>query len=184
MRQFERMGCSAWRASVVVAVVLAGTAEHGEAQSVEMGIKGGFNASTIAWSPTSLGGGFDELERRRSFAGGLVLSIGGPGRVHLRGEILHSSKGFTEIGDSGDRAGLEFDYLEIPVLVGFALPIGSGRVVPELYAGPWLSWETRCNASLESGTGQGLHPSPRANSPPCLVAERIPESDHGLQQSR
>ena len=54
MRQFERMGCSAWRASVVVAVVLAGTAEHGEAQSVEMGIKGGFNASTIAWSPTSL----------------------------------------------------------------------------------------------------------------------------------
>ena len=152
MRRFASSASSAWRANVVVAIVLAGTAVPGDAQSIDVGIKGGFNASTIAWSPTPLGSGLDELERRRSFAGGLVLAIAGPGRFRLRGEILHSSKGYTEIENDGDRLGIAVDYLEIPVLFGFALPVGSHRVVPELYAGPWMSWKTRCNASLEVAT--------------------------------
>ena len=134
--------------------MLAWTAGPVAAQSIELGIKGGLNSSTIAWSPSALGSGPDELKRRKSFSGGLTLVVTGSNGFRLRSEVLYTGKGFAEIQDDGDITNISLNYFEIPVLLGWAFPVGDGGVVPELYAGPWLSFESSCDASLEMATDE------------------------------
>ena len=123
----------------VVAVALQANAAGGQ---VAVGVRGGYNATTIAWTPTPLGGGLDELERRKAFSGGLTVAVEGPGPIRFRAEALYTGKGFSEIEPGGDITRLHLGYLEVPLLVGLIAPT-SQRVRPELYAGPWVSWEPR-----------------------------------------
>ena len=121
-----------------------------DAQQVEIGVRGGFNAATIAWSPSPLGGGPEETERLRSFTGGVTLGFAATERLTLRAELLLTGKGFRELSGDGDITTLDLDYYEVPVLVAWRLASGSG-FSPEIYAGPWISRERSCTASLANG---------------------------------
>ena len=122
---------------------------------MEIGLRGGIKAATIAWSTSPLGDEPAALERRRLFSGGMLVAFNATERLKLRLEVLHSGKGFREVQDDGDITVLDLDYLEIPLLVGLMLGSSSSAVRSEVYAGPWLSWETSCTASVEL-TGQDL----------------------------
>jgi hypothetical protein len=98
------------------------------------GVKAGLNFSNI---------NLDDLDasNRTGMAGGLFVNLPWPG-LNLQGEILYTTKGFTEgtlISDS------EFDFrmhdLQIPVLVKLALPLPV--VSPSLYAGPAFSYRLK-----------------------------------------
>lgn len=120
-----------------------------QGQDVVILAKGGVNTATIAWSPSTLGTRLEELERRVGFSAGLAGAIAGPGRMRFHLEALVTEKGFVE-RDGSEEARLRVRYLEIPVLTGVALTDGDGPWVPELYAGPWVAFETSCQAGLRS----------------------------------
>ena len=138
-----------WGVCLAMGIAVGALGAEAANGQVAVGVKGGFNASTIAWTPTALGDGPDRLERRRAFSGGLMVTVEGPGPVRFRAEVLSTGKGFSEIEANGDISRLFLDYLEVPLLVGLVAPVSS-RVRPEVYAGPWISWETDCDATLEA----------------------------------
>lgn len=122
------------------------------AQAVEVGVKAGAASTTVAWSPSPLGDGFEELERRKAATFGGYLDARVLDAVHLRAEILLSPKGFREVQSNGENTRLEVGYVEVPILVGVRPPSLDGPVVPEVYAGGWMAWERSCTAGLEAGT--------------------------------
>lgn len=106
------------------------------------GVKAGLNFSNI---------NLDDLDasHRTGVAGGLFVNLPWPG-LNLQGEILYTTKGFTEGTLISDR---EFDFrmhdLQIPVLVKLALPLP--MVSPSLYAGPALSYRLKGEVKDDDG---------------------------------
>ena len=139
-----RMG---WKTVGAIAAGLSLSASALAAQQVEVGVRGGYTAATIAWSPSPLGGGPQETERLRGFTGGVTLAYAATDRLMLRAELLLTGKGFREIQGDGDISTLDLDYYEVPVFVGLRLTPGSS-FSSELYAGPWISKERSCTASI------------------------------------
>ena len=124
-------------------------ASAAESQTIQVGLKGGINSTTIGWSTSPLGDQMGELHRRQSVAAGVVLTVSGLGNLRLRTEVLYSGKGFSETQGIGTVIRARVNYVEVPLLVGWTFP--SGSVVPEVYAGPWVGWETACELSQETG---------------------------------
>jgi len=116
------------------------------AQTLELGLTAGLNRATVAWEATPLGNGFETVEHRTSFRGGLTVALRVGDRLSLRGELLRTGKGFREVEAAGDDTVLDLTYLELPVLFGVRFPM-DGPVEPELYAGPYLARETGCEVS-------------------------------------
>ena len=138
------------RMKAAVAMVLAATvtAAGVEAQDIEIGVRGGLGWTTVSWSPNPLGDGFEELQRRRAPTFGAFVSLAGAGPIRVRGEVLLSPKGFTEVQNNGENTRLSLSYIEVPVLVGYVMPTGTGSVRPEIYAGGWMAWERSCRAGV------------------------------------
>ena len=143
-----RMG---WKTAGAIVIGLSLGAGALAAQQVEFGVRGGFTAPTIAWSPSPIGGGPEETERLRAFTGGLTLAVAATDRLMLHVELLLTGKGFRELEGDGGTSTLDLDYYEVPVLVGLQLSPGSS-FSSELYAGPWISKERSCTASLTEGS--------------------------------
>jgi hypothetical protein len=141
------------RAAGVAVIAVATSVGSGEVSGqLALGVTGGVNRATIAWSPSPLGDLVEGLERRSAFTGGVVARLSGPGRLHLRAEIVHEGKGFAEV-DGVERTELEADYLQLPVLVGVEVA-RDRRVGPGLYLGPWIARETGCRASARTPSGR------------------------------
>ena len=139
-----RMG---WKTAGAIVAGLSLGAGALAAQRVEVGVRGGYTAATIAWSPSPIGGGPEVTERLGGFTGGVTFAFAATTRLVLHAELLLTGKGFREIQGDGDIATLDLDYYEVPVLVGFQLTPGSS-FSSELYAGPWISRERSCTASI------------------------------------
>lgn len=106
------------------------------------GVKAGLNFSNV---------NLDDLEssNRTGMVGGLFLNLPLTG-LNLQGEVLYTTKGFTEGTLTSHR---EFDFrmhdLQIPVLAKVSLPLPA--VAPSLYAGPALSF--RLKGELQDDAG-------------------------------
>jgi hypothetical protein len=131
----------------VLSLVYLG-ASAAQSQTVRVGFKGGLHSSTIDWSTSPLGDQMGELHRRHTIVGGVVLAVDGPVNLRLRSELLLNGKGFSESQDFDAILRARVDYLEVPVLIGWAVPVRS--LVAEPYVGPWLAWETGCDLTLET----------------------------------
>ena len=94
-----RMG---WKTVGAIAAGLSLSVSALAAQQVEVGVRGGYTAATIAWSPSPIGGGPQETERLRGFTGGVTLAYAATHRLMLRAELLLTGKGFREIQGDGD----------------------------------------------------------------------------------
>lgn len=117
-------------------------------QALEVGLRAGVNRATVAWDPTPLGEGFDELHARTAFTGGASVSLGAPLGFRVRAEASWTGKGFREVAAGGDETRLELAYLEVPLLLARRLRTG-GPVTPELYAGPYWAREVSCRIEGE-----------------------------------
>lgn len=144
-----------WRGTgivaVAVAMALAVIAPPTGAQQVEIGVRAGGSATTVAWKPSPLGTRIESLQRRKAATGGVFVSVRASDRIHARVEALFAQKGFTEVDDDATST-IAVDYLEIPLFVALALRPTTERVVPEVFAGPWVAWEVRCKAAATEGT--------------------------------
>lgn len=122
-------GCMKRFSAVLVLVVLCAGLSFSQ---VGFGIKGGVNFANT--------GGVDALAGSKAltgFAAGGYLEFNVPFLFTIQPEVLYSQKGFTAeqnvLGYDVKATG-HFNYLEIPVLLKFSLPVPI--VKPSLYAGP------------------------------------------------
>jgi hypothetical protein len=120
--------------AVLAGLVLA--APSAMAQGVQVGLKGGFNASTLTFKnadwPTS---------SRKSGTGGVFLVVPIFGRYSVQPEVLYSPKGAVFEGAAFPTE-IEIDYLEAPVLVRVPVIGGAGARIYAL-AGPSFAYRLR-----------------------------------------
>jgi hypothetical protein len=77
------------------------------------------------------------------FLAGVMLDI--PlGIVSIRPEVFYVQKG-VQFSDATRAAEFSLDYVEIPVLVVVGIPVGSLKV--EFFAGPQISFQTKCDVT-------------------------------------
>jgi hypothetical protein len=115
----------------VFAVLLA--LPQTSAAGVKFGLKGGASIANVN------GNWNDELGDWKStigFCGGIFLELNFGKILTIQPEVLYTMKG----ADTGDGK-LQFDYIEIPVLLKVRIPIGS--IHPFIFAGPAFGWNLK-----------------------------------------
>ena len=138
---------------VLLALCFATTAAEARAQ-VTLGLKGGLNISNV--SATDADGSTIDLDSRTAFTGGAYLQAGIGSVLALQAEGLYSPGGAT----AADGPSLDLTYFDVPLLVLIRVPAGDSAIWPILYAGPVLSFETKCRlkgeegASVDCGSGE------------------------------
>jgi len=127
--------------------VLPVFATHGQATVVppaRVGVTVGINSSTLS------GDNAGETSRRTGFIGGAFVVIPATPAFSFQPELLFTMKG-AKTSEQGITGTLKLNYLEIPVLGRFDIPVASG-VKPFVYAGPAISFNLSCTAQV-SGSG-------------------------------
>lgn len=110
------------------------------AQSFNLGLEAGANFSTLVGSDVT---NFqDVLNSKLGFVGGGFLCLNFGTSFGIRPEVLYEQKGTAF---SGTTSTTELDYIEIPVLLKFAL--GTPGINPSILLGPAFSWNTLAQAA-------------------------------------
>ena len=130
---------------VLLALCFATTAVEARAQ-VTLGLKGGLNVSNL--SAKDADGSTVDLDSRTVFTGGAYLQAGLGSVLTLQVEALYSPKGAND----DDGANLDLTYFDLPLLVLIRVPAGDSAIWPILYAGPVLSFETKCRLNSDEGS--------------------------------
>lgn len=138
-----------------LAICVCMSAVEAEAQ-VTLGLKGSLNIANLDVSDSE---GTDiDLDTRTTFGGGAYLQAGLGSALALQAEALYAPRGAR--GSGGD-ATIELTYIDIPLLLMVRVPAGDAAIWPIVYAGPVLSFETKCRlkeeggASVDCGSGPG-----------------------------
>jgi len=115
-------------------------------KTVSFGVKGGVNFATIT------GDDIDSPDSRTSFHVGALVEVPVSDMFSVQAEAMYSGKGFDfdYEGSDGDKAELQLDYIDVPILAKFYLTEGLS-----LEAGPQLSFlvneELDVNPNSDSG---------------------------------
>jgi len=104
---------------------------------VRFGLKSGLNISSLH------GDDAGDLDSKLGFAAGFLLSYQTKSIFILQPEISYTMKGATtKVGSVSFT--LAYDYVEIPILFKFALPLDdSPNLKPSVFAGPFIAFKTK-----------------------------------------
>ena len=115
------------------------------AQGISYGVKGGINFASVSFDPSE---DINTGTRIGIAAGGFVaLPLGS--RLTIQPEGLFSQKGEKADLD-GVVAKLELDYIEVPVLVKYAITQGASRSF-HVFGGPSMAFKVRSRATASFG---------------------------------
>lgn len=114
------------------------------AQDLMIGVKGGINSSNLSLDDSE---GL-ETSAKTGVVAGVFAEFGISDLFAIRPEGLYSSKGF-EASEDATELELEVNYIEFPLLL--VARLGSSSIRPVLFAGPVLSFESKCSASGSEG---------------------------------
>lgn len=122
-----------------------------ESMAISFGLKGGLNLSTIT------GGDIDSPDSRTSFHAGVSGEFPIAPIFSLQVEALYSGQGaqFDYQGSDGDKAELQLDYINVPVLVKFYLFKGFS-----VEAGPQFSFLLNDEIDSNPNSNGGDSPTP------------------------
>ncbi len=141
-----RLLSKAMAASCLV-LALAATAS---AQTMQAGIKGGYVRPTF--------GGKDATgsESMSTFGGGAFLSAQLSPTFAVQPELLYAPRG-SQNTETGTTIKLKLNYIQVPVLLKFLIPMENASVKPALFAGPYVGFRSGCKAeaaglSVDCGT--------------------------------
>ncbi|MDD3642713.1 MAG: porin family protein [Candidatus Krumholzibacteria bacterium] len=115
--------------ATILVLVLAGAAA---AAGVGFGVKGGLNMANLHGTDA------ENLDWKPGFAAGAFAEIALTPVVSLQPEVLYVMNGASE-SFLGIEIDFNLDYIQVPVLVKFDLPV-AGTIVPTLYAGPYVGF--------------------------------------------
>jgi hypothetical protein len=114
-----------------------------------VGIKGGFNFSSIAFKPADPD--MPDFQNLRGLTGGLFFSLS-LGFVGIQPEILYSRRGTMWQVDADNKIEYMLDYIEVPVLVKFSI-LPAGPVRPVIFAGPSFGYLLNAKGRLTTPDG-------------------------------
>ena len=131
----KRLVCSALLLALLAAPQV-------QAQSVDLGVKGGINVATISTDIPDI----EQIKKSQTgFVGGAFAAFGLGSVFSIQPELLYSQKGFAA-EEQGAEANLRTNYFEIPLLLKANLDAGMLR--PAIYAGPVVSFESNCDLTV------------------------------------
>lgn len=113
--------------------------------SINKGLKVGYNIADLSLDPSS------ETSSRSSFAGGGYVELDLLGPIDFQAEVLYSPKG-AKVKSEGQEITVKGDYLEIPLLVKFQMPLL-----------PTLSWNIHAGPSFGFKISEGTDPKTDTN---------------------
>lgn len=111
---------------------------------IEPGVRAGVSFMTLGGDDAP-----DDLNRRIGFSAGAFVQLDFAGPFALQPELLYVQKGAEQEGTTITRT-FKLDYIEIPVLVKFQLPLG-GPFSPNLFAGPSIDFSASAEFEDEAG---------------------------------
>ena len=127
------------RAFGILSVALLSVTTIATAQG-GLGIKGGFSYGNVSNRGLLPG----NLEERTGFAVGLAFGggVGASSLLSLGLEGLYAQRGVISANDPDSR---KLDYIDVPAYLQVAIP--TPGIGPYAYAGPQVSFETRCRTN-------------------------------------
>lgn len=134
----------------VIALVSAAGVTTANAQSpLNFGLRGGLNIANL--------NNVDDTDARTGFTAGAYFNFKVPmSPVSIQPEILYTQKGFEASGTVFGQqisATTKLDYIEVPVLAKFSF--APGPVTPKVYFGPYVGFNVKAEAEVESGGQSG-----------------------------
>lgn len=136
-----------WIGTAAVGLALAlfaGPADMA-AQEAVVGIKGGIDSYNLNWKPDSIA---PSIGHKTGFVGGLFGGVMFTNVAGVQLETLYSQRRVTDQDDDVD---LNFSYFEIPLLFTAKFTVADTPMRPILFAGPSVSFESKCDLSGEEG---------------------------------
>jgi hypothetical protein len=117
-----------------------------KAGDMTIGVMAGANYARVNQNPQDAG---LTLTYKVGFVGGGFLGIAVNDVFSVEPQALFSVKGvkFTSTNGSGS---LKINYLEVPVLGKFWIPVSDSQVRPFIFAGPYAAFKLSCTAVMGS----------------------------------
>lgn len=110
-----------------------------------IGIMAGVNLASIS------GDDISDVDNRTGVLGGVFVTFHLTNSFGIEPEALYSQRG-ASLSDAGDfDATIKMDYIEIPVLLRFGIPV-VGPIRPFFVAGPSFGFQSKCAVTAE-GSG-------------------------------
>jgi hypothetical protein len=135
---------------IIIAVLVAVTANAAVAGNTSFGLKAGLNFATITDNPTSWD---PNMSFKPGIAAGAFVIYGFNDWLSLQPELLYSQRGVTSKLLDYDIVDVDltasFNYVEIPLLLVYTVPL-KGSFRPIFYAGPVLSYMLSSEAKLSA----------------------------------
>jgi len=113
----------------------------------QFAIRGGVNLVDL------FGDDVEASDSRPRLAGGVGFDLIGLGPLTLAPEIYYAQKGAENFQSrlvAGEPAEISLSYVEVPVLLRFAIPAGDSRFQPYLAGGPVFGWQLDCEVQASS----------------------------------
>ena len=137
---------------MMIGAPMAGLAAQGiplVPQRPTFGIMAGVNLAKIS------GDGTDALDSRTGWLGGVFVTFHLTNTFAIQPEALYSQRGASADAGSGFDATIKMDYIDIPVLLRYDIPV-VGPIRPFFVAGPAFGIQAKCAIS---GEGEGVSAS-------------------------
>ncbi len=130
------------------ALALPALAPAAQAQ-ISYGARAGLSVSTLSGSDAP-----DNTDPRLGFSGGIFATAPlGTSGAFVQPEVAYTMKGVKAADDGTNSGTIAVDYLEIPVLVGYAMPVTQSGLMLGAYAGPALGVKLRESADFRYNGG-------------------------------
>lgn len=111
------------------------------------GVKAGLNIATIG------GDDISDVDSRTGFAAGLFGEIGIDKMFAIQPEVYYSMQGAKskeDINGTTVDVTMKLDYIQIPVLFKFIIPVEGSTVKPNIFAGPALGIKASSKVKAEA----------------------------------
>lgn len=122
--------------------LLLAAAPLAQAQTT-FGITAGLNVANV-----SVSGNNDlDTSSRLGFVGGAFADVALTPMLTFHPELLYSQKGYKLDGDDAGSITAQVDYLEVPLLAAYHIPVGQNGLMVGIEAGPTLAYKLRTGIS-------------------------------------
>ena len=154
MKLFKLFTIGAFMIGAVAVTNAQDNGSNEQSMAVSFGIKGGVNLATI-------NGDIDSPDSRTSFHAGVFAEFPIERIFSIQVEALYSGQGaqFDFRGSDGDKAELQLDYINVPVLAKFYLFKGFS-----VEAGPQFSFLVNDEIDFNPNSNGGDEPTPLRDS--------------------
>jgi len=137
--------------SIIVLVLVAGSAAASIAGELSFGLKAGMMTSNVTDIPDEMS---DVQDYRTGFTGGVFLNYAFNDEFSVQPELLYVPKGVGASYDVGGLFGVgvdaNLDFLDLPVLLKYTFS-GGAKVRPCIFVGPSIGVSVNSDLDLSAG---------------------------------